>query len=58
LSNLRAVWRNWHVAGGFLAAGSALNEELFAAARRGGGPSAQAIQAEVTLRLRVLRQPA
>jgi AcrR family transcriptional regulator len=30
--NLRAVWRNWHVAGSFLAAGSALNEEL---ARRG-----------------------
>jgi AcrR family transcriptional regulator len=26
--NLRAVWRNWHVAGSFLTAGSALNEEL------------------------------
>ena len=25
---LRAVYRNWHVAGGFLAAGHALNEEL------------------------------
>jgi AcrR family transcriptional regulator len=26
--NLRAVWRNWHVAGGFLAAGDALNREF------------------------------